>query len=311
MNCDWIKENVVLYVYDELSDDAKYEFEHHVHGCLGCRQEVEAALAFKKDMAALPVQEVSPNLLAASRMKLQEELEHAEQARGGWGMFVFDVAGWLHQIKLAPALTMALLMIGFGGGAITAWRISNGPQVTDQGARNSGQPVSTASIAGIDSVTIQPNSNQVQVKYDVLQPQIYVGAADDPRMQSLLLAAQTSNNIDVRLTATGILKGRTQDDDVREALISSLRYDKNPGVRLSALDALKSYVRNDVHVRDAVVEALLHDSNPGVRQEAISLLDPVKADSSVHEALRVLLRDQNAYIRGQAQRYIASTPNLD
>jgi len=307
MNCDWIKENVVLYVYDELSDDAKYEFEHHVHGCLGCRQEVEAVLGFKKDMAAMPVQEVSPNLLAASRMKLQEELEHAEQARGGWGMLVFDVAGWLHQIKLAPALTMALLMIGFGGGAITAWRISDrNPQPGPEKP-----PITTASLAGIESVSIQPNSNQVQVKYDVLQPQVYTGAADDPRMQSLLLAAQTSNNIDVRLVATGILKGRTQDDDVRETLISSLRFDKNPGVRLAALDALKSYVRNDVHVRDAVVEALLHDSNPGVRQEAISLLDPVKADSSVHEALRVLSRDQNAFIRGQAQRYIASTPNLD
>lgn len=309
MNCDWVKENIVLYMYDELGDDAKYELEHHVHGCLGCRKELESALAFKKDMAALPIQEVSPNLLAASRMKLQEELEHAEQARGGWGMLVFDLAGWMHQIKLAPALTMALLMIGFGGGAITTWRIAD-RSATASPAGTVVPPVE-ASIAGIESVTAQPNSNQVQVKYDVLQPQTYVGSADDPRMQSLLLAAQTSNNIDVRLVATGILKSRTQDDDVREALISSLRYDRNPGVRLSALDALKSYVRNDVHVRDAVVEALLHDSNPGVRQEAISLLDPVKADTSVHEALRELLRDQNAFIRGQAERYIASTPNLD
>lgn len=308
MNCDWVKENVVLYIYDELGDDAKYEFEHHVHGCLGCRHEVESALAFKKDMTAFPVQEVSPNLLAASRMKLQEELEHAEQARSGWGMFVFDVAGWMHQLKLAPALTVALLMIGFTGGVITTWRVSNHDGI--QVPNTQDQPFA-ANIAGIESVVSQPNSNQVQIKYDVLKPQIYVGAADDPQMQSLLLAAQTSNNIDVRLVATGILKSRTQDDDVREALISSLRYDKNPGVRLSALDALKSYVRNDVHVRDAVVEALLHDSNPGVRQEAISLLDPVKADTSVREALRELLRDDNAFIRGQAQRYIASTPNLD
>jgi hypothetical protein len=311
MNCEWVKDNVVLYVYDELSDDAKYEFEHHVKTCLGCRKELDSAVAFKNDMAALPVQEVSPNLLASSRMKLQEELEHAEQARGGWGMLVFDVAGWMHQLKLAPALTMALLMIGFCGGAITTWRIGNGAQAPGQDPLNRKQSVSTASLADIESVTIQPNSNQVQVKYDVLQPQTYVGSADDPRMQSLLLAAQTSNNIDVRLTATGILKGRSQDDDVREGLISTLRYDKNEGVRMAALDALKSYVRNDVHVRDAVVEALLHDSNPGVRQEAISLLDPVKADSSVHEALRELLRDANPYIRSQAEKYLASTRNLD
>ena len=30
MNCDWVKENVVLYIYDELADDARHTFEHHV-----------------------------------------------------------------------------------------------------------------------------------------------------------------------------------------------------------------------------------------------------------------------------------------
>jgi hypothetical protein len=310
MNCDWVKDNVVLYIYDELGDDAKYEFEHHVHHCLGCRQELEQSLQFKKDMAAFPVQEVSPNLLAASRMKLQEELEHAEQARSGWGMFVFDFAGWMHQLKLAPALTAALLMIGFTGGVITTWRVGEHPG-TPTGTGGNVQPVA-ANIAGIESVSTQPNSNNVQIKYDVLSPQVYVGAADDPQAQQLLLlATQNVRNSDVVLGSIGILKSHTQDDDVREALISSLRYDKNPGVRLTALDALKSYVRDDQHVRDAVVEALLHDSNPGVRQEAISLLDPVKADTSVREALRELLKDQNAYIRSQSQRYLASTPNLD
>ncbi len=309
MNCEWVKENVVLYMYDELGDDAKYEFEHHVHQCLGCRQELEQALEFKKGMAALPVQEVSPNLLAASRMKLQEELEHAEQARGGWGMFVFDVAGWMHQLKLAPALTVALLMIGFTSGVLTTWRIANHPEASI-GTGTSIQP-QESNIAGFESIVQQPNSNRVQVKYDTVHPQTYEGTADDPRMQSLLMAAQNSNNIDVRLAAMGILKSRTQDDEVRDTLISRLHYDDNPGVRLAALDALKSYVRDDRRVRDAVLEALRYDSNPGVRQEAISLLDPVKADSSVRDVLHGLLNDQNASIRGQAQRYIASTPNLD
>jgi hypothetical protein len=174
------------------------------------------------------------------------------------------------------------------------------------------QGFQAANVAGIESVIAQPNSNSVQIKYDVLSPQVYVGSADDPQIQKLLLlATQNQRNPDVRLGTIDILKSHTQDDDVREALISSLRYDKNPGVRLTALDALKSYVRDDQHVRDAVVEALLHDSNPGVRQEAISLLDSVKADTSVREALRSLLKDQNAYIRTQSQHYLASTPNLD
>jgi hypothetical protein len=116
----------------------------------------------------------------------------------------------------------------------------------------------------------------------------------------------------VRLDSIDLLKTKAQDNDVRDALVSALRYDKNPGVRLKALDGLKGYVKDDIHVRDAVLEALLHDSNPGVRSEAISLLDPVKADSSVREALQVLaLHDPNQYIKTQSQKYLASTPHLD
>jgi hypothetical protein len=83
-------------------------------------------------------------------------------------------------------------------------------------------------------------------------------------------------------------------------------------VRLKALDGLKSFVKDDVHVRDAVVEALMHDTNAGVRSEAIGLLDPVKADTSVREALQVLAtRDDDKYIRKQSQQYLQSTPHLD
>jgi Putative zinc-finger len=313
MNCEWTKENVVLYMYDELPDDAKFEFMHHVQHCPACKQELDSAQAFKEEMNALPAEEVSPNLLAASRMQLQESLEHAEPTRSLWGMFVFDLAGWMHQIKLAPSVTAALLIIGFAGGSITTWRLAH----TDGGS-----PIATVipgsepqdfNIAAIDSITTDPGSNRVIVKYDALRPETYEAPANDARIQQLLLLAARSNrNSDVRLDSIDLLKNKAQDNEVRDALISALRYDKNPGVRLKALDGLKSYVKDDVHVRDAVLEALLHDNNPGVRSEAISLLDPVKADSSVREALQVLAtRDPNQFIKTQSQKYLASTHHLD
>lgn len=314
MTCDWTKENVVLFIYDELPDDAKFEFMHHVQHCMACKQELQSAQAFKEQMNAVPVAEVSPNLLAASRMQLQESLEHAEQNRSFWGMFVFDLAGWMHQIKLAPALTAVLLILGFAGGSITTWRLAQGNAGGVQIVKNdSGVNAPDFNIAGIDSITTDPGSNRVIVKYDALRPETYEAPASDTRIQQLLLLAARSNrNSDVRLDSIDLLKNKAQDNEVRDALISALRYDRNPGVRLKALDGLKSYVKDDVHVRDAVLEALLHDNNPGVRSEAISLLDPVKADSSVREALQVLAaRDPNQYIKTQSQRYLASTHHLD
>lgn len=308
MNCDWTKDNIVLYIYEELPDDARFEFERHVQRCLSCRAEVESAREFKSQMAALPVQEVSPNLLASNRMELQEALEHAPQARSGFGMFVFDFAGWMHQIKLAPALTAALLIMGFAGGTITGFRVAQsspkGPEVTAQ---------AQAQIAGIESITRDPVSDQVTIKYDTLSPQVYTGTASDLRVQQfLLLGARNNRDSGVRLDSIDILKTQPEDDAVREALIYALRYDQNPGVRLKVLDGLKSYVKDDVHVRDAVLEALLHDSNVGVRTAAIGLLDQVKADTSVRDTLKFLAtRDSNKFISGEARRILASTPNLD
>jgi hypothetical protein len=305
MNCDWTRENVVLYIYDELADDAKYEFEQHVRQCVGCKQELESALAFKDTFSERPVQEISPNLLVASRMRLQEALDETTQSRG-WGRFVFDLAGWMHQLKLAPAVTAALLIVGFAGGSLTTWRLT---RVTPQ------VPSDTrveANIAGIDSITPDPNSNKVSIKYDTLTPQVKEGSPDDPDIHALLLlAARNQRNSGVRLDSIDILTRQAEDNAVREALVYALRYDKNPGVRLKALEGLKSYVKDDVHVRDAILEALMHDTNPGVRSQAIGLLNPVRADMSVREALEVLAQhDKDPFIRSESRRYLDSTPNL-
>jgi hypothetical protein len=316
MNCDWTKENVVLYIYGELADDGKFEYEQHVRHCLGCKRELETALAFKDAMATVPVKEVSPSFWAANRMQLQEALEHAEQSRNIFSSFIFDATGWFHQIKLAPAMTAALLMLGFVGGVGTTYKMmeaKKAPIVASGPGGTIDVPATEANIANIDSIALAPNSNQVQIKYNTLQPQILNGSSDDPRIRQLLvLAARNTRNPAVALDSIDVLTHGSEDNAVREVLIEALRYDKNPGVRLKSLDALKGYVRDDVHVRDAVVEALLHDNNAGVRQEAISLLDAVKADSSVRSALTVLAeRDPNKFIRDESKRYLASMPHLD
>jgi hypothetical protein len=312
MNCEWTKENIVLYVYDELADDAKFAFENHVRQCSECRQELDSALEFKNGMAALPVQEISASFLAANRMQLQESLEHAAQSRSFLSSFVFDFAGWMHQIKLAPALTAVLLIIGFAGGVGTTYRMMDGRTHNPSGS-DKGLPTDNASVIGVDSITRDANSNQVSIKYNTLQPQTRQGDVTDPYIhQLLLMAARNNRNSGVVLDSIGLLSQRPEDDAVREALMYALRYDKNPGVRLRALDGLKGYVRDDVQVRDAVVEALRYDTNAGVRKEAIGLLDPVKADSSVHQALQVLSeRDGDKFIRAESKRYLASTPHLD
>jgi hypothetical protein len=313
MNCEWTRANTALYIYDELKDDERYELERHVERCSGCKSELEAMRGFRLSMSANPVPEPSPNLLASSRMRLSEALESEEPSRG-WHRFTFDFAGWLQSMKFAPALTAALLMVGFGAGILTTWQVTTqkrGGEVAQ--IVNSQQPVESAAIASIRGITQDPGSNQVKIQYDKVYTDQAQGSINDPKIQQLLLFAARSNiNSGVRLDSVDLLSKSSDDSRVREALIFALRYDRNPGVRLKALDGLRSYVKDDQQVRDAVLEALLQDNNPGVRTQAISLLESVKNDSSVRQALTALAaQDKDKYIQGESRRVLANLPDFE
>ena len=311
MNCEWVQQNVVFYVYDELADDARHELEQHVARCKDCTAELEAMRSVRTDLVRLnPVEEPRPNLLASSRMKLQESLESAEQG-GWWSRLVFDPMRWLNQIRFAPALAAAIFIIGFAAGIGAAYKMikGKGPDIATFA------PVPTpvlASVSGINSISQQPGSNQVTIKYDTVSPQELSGPMSDPRVQQLLLYAARNNfNAGVRMDSVNLLTQQPSNEHVREALLYALRYDSNAGVRLKALDGLGSYVKEDVRVRDAMLEALMADSNPGVRIEALHLLEPVRGDSSVRIVLERLEKDENRYIRSQARSLLAQLPEMN
>lgn len=312
MNCDWVKANITLYAYDELGDDARFELEQHVGRCADCAAELKAVTAFKTTMSAVPVLEPTPSLLAGARMRLQESLETAEQERG-WRHWFFDPAAWLRQIKFSPALAMALLVLGFVGGSLAGFRLSNpatGPGVVRPSG--GGSNVAEASVARISDISQLPGTNKVEIKYDTIVPQKVEGDLNDSRIQQLLLFAARTNNSGLRMDSVNLLTKNSDDSKVREALKAALRYDSNAGVRIKALEALGPFVKDDVSVRDVMVEALLHDNNPGVRTEALVMLNPVKADGTVRLALQHLAQnDKDPSIRQQARTALATIPDID
>lgn len=311
MKCEWVQENIMLYIYNELADDARYELEQHVARCTACAAELKTGRKFHTSMSQVTVEEPTPNLLAASRMRLQESLETAEQG-GFWQRLMFDPAAWLHQVRFSPALAAAILMAGFAGGMGVTYQMLHNRTPGSVVPVTAAAPVE-ATIAGIQSISQEPGSNQVSIKYNTVSTQETQGSLNDERIQQLLLfAARNNYNSGVRMDSVDLLTQTPNDSHVREALIYALRYDSNPGVRLKAIDSLGPYVKDDVRVRDVVLEALMNDSNPGVRTEALRLLEPVKADGSVRAVLKKLAEsDQNQYIRSEARSVLAQLPEID
>jgi HEAT repeats/Putative zinc-finger len=309
MKCDWVKENVLLYVYNELPDDARYELEQHLARCTDCATELKTTRKFHAVLSESQVEEPSPNLVASSRMRLQEALETTSQG-GFWQRLVFDPAMWLRQVRFSPALSAAIFIIGFASGIGATYKIVNGAGAV--GVSSLSAPAES-SVAGIQSISQTPGSNQISIKYNTLSTQEAQGSLNDQRIQQLLLfAARNNYNSGVRMDSVDLLTQQPNDTHVREALIYALRYDSNPGVRLKALSGLGAYVKSDPRVRDAVLEGLMNDSNPGVRTEALHLLEPVRADGSVRSVLQNLAEnDQNQYIKHQARNMLAQMPEFD
>ncbi len=313
MNCEWVKSNVTLYVYDELPDDARYELEQHVGRCAGCAAEVKALRGLRDVMSLAPVEEPAPNLLASSRMRLQEALETTAQA-GGWRRFIFEPAVWFRQVRFAPALAAVIFIVGFAGGIGATYKVLSGRTPANAPALGAPQAaVTEASVAGIRSITQEPGTNKVQIKYDTTVPQSVEGSLDDQRVQQLLLfAARNNYNSGVRMDSIDLLTQKPDEARIREALKFSLRYDTNIGVRIKSLEALGPYVKNDISVRDAVLEALLNDGNPGVRAEALHMLRPVRTDGNVRAVLEHLAKnDKDSYIRTESRLTLASMPEIE
>jgi len=309
MNCEWVKENVTLYVYDELPDDARHELEQHINRCPGCTAELQSMREFKQNASALPQLDVTPNLLASVRMDLQEALEGVEPA-SAWRRVFFDPFAWLRQVQFSPALAAVLLFVGFGGGIGAMYTM--GPKVITT-TINSPTSTSQASISGIKSISQDPNG-QVQIQYDRTTTDKAQGTVNDQNIQELLLLAARDNvNSGVRMDSIGLLTKQKDDNGrIREALVFALRYDTNPGVRLKAMEGLAPQVKSDIRVRNAILEALLNDNNPGVRSGALRSLETVKSDTSVRAAFQQLAKDDpNEYIRTESRRVLATLPRFD
>jgi hypothetical protein len=162
-----------------------------------------------------------------------------------------------------------------------------------------------SSVTGIERTA---NTDLVQVHYNRVVPETVEGSLDSKDLRDLLMKATSASAEGVRANSVQLLASeckaghecpaREDGKGVRGALLVSLRYDKDPGVRLKALEGLESFIGQDLRVRDAVLEALAHDPDAQVRMAAVGLLTPVQHDSSVRQVLRtVSTQDENPYIR--------------
>jgi hypothetical protein len=317
MNCEGARDSILLAAYGELPDEQAVGLEQHLLSCELCLSELEAMRELNEKLALHPVQDVDPNFVAQSRMRLDEALDAIPQ-HGFLTRLQADTLAWLGHLKSAPALATLLVGVGFlSGNFVHRWQDSVAPKAPGVVVLSkAGGGVST--ISGISQL---PN-DMVRVSYNRVVQEEAQGSLDDPQIRRLLmLGTKAADSNAVRADSIALItdacklgrecRSEAEGTDERAALIATLRKDRSPGVRLKVLDGLQPYVTEDEQVRDAVSQALLSDPNSQVRTRAFAVLQPVLSDTSVRQALQTAsTTDENPYIRTVSTEALRNSSSL-
>jgi anti-sigma factor RsiW len=321
MNCELAHERLVTAAYGELPDEQIHELDRHLLGCTECAAEREQLQALRVLADAYPVLEPDANLVARSRMRLDEALD-AIPPRSWMQRFRQRILNGFSSLTAAPLAAGLLLLLGVGGGGLGGFKFAENRAARAAEAQRLAQArvqqTAPAEVASISSVIRQPNSSMVEVHYNQLVPQQIQGSVNDPQIRQLLmLASQNTTSAGMRDDSVGLLAAECRASHgcratgIRDALMVALRYDKNAGVREKALKGLEPYVAEDQQVRNAILEALLNDSDAHIRTAAINLLQPVDADTSVRQVLHTVANtDENPYIRTVSRQVLNQMPEI-
>jgi hypothetical protein len=300
--CDVVRELMPLMLTEFLGGDERESAHLHVESCPSCR---EAWLGYREVWATLGKVEERP-VPAGLRDAFLDEIG-VEHPGGVVVPFVQRPAfRWV-----AQAAAVAVLV---GGSFFAGQRVSGEPgrlaaatatETPYQLVSHRVIPSSQLSpeIEGaprIDNVRFlqEPDGAGLRLAFEITSDVTVTGQAGDESLGRLLAYVLESpqNTTHSRSTTIQWVSDNWSDagkstPELTRALARVLRNDRHEGVRLKAIDALKSLPYDPLSdTQAALVEALRNDPNPGVRLKAVEALSNLaqsgSLDSSMVDGLR-------------------------
>jgi hypothetical protein len=327
--CDFVRENMPLLLTESLDGVRREQAHQHIERCAICDGEWNNYRETWRLMADLPEVEVPARVrerfLQSAGLSTTNVVPFPRRAPLKWvaqAAAVVAIAGASYfaghrgpaQVPQSPALLTSVQPAPQPAYSIAESRVlpASAMSPTIQGRPD---------IENVSFVDNNPNDEDISVSFDMTQHVTVTGKPTDKSMVRLLryvlesedqLTPSRTRTIDwVRSTYSR--PGNT-DPEIAEALANVLRNDEHQGVRIKAVDTLKTLsapMANDT--RSALIEALKSDPNPAVRIKAVEALvnlarSGATLDAATIETLRqkATQNDENVYVRVKAAEALSS-----
>jgi hypothetical protein len=302
------------YFFGEINTREKIELEEHLKSCELCRSEFYSAKVLKESLLKNELPEPDENILKDARSELRSNLRIEKMKTGFWENITGRITGSFFFSTQLAAAAFSFLIIGiilgyfvFNSAGSIHYKMENQQQGNlNQDAMLSGD----TRIGNIRFIEKNPENGTVEFTFDAIKPVHIKGKINDPEVQNVLMYSMLNeDNPGTRLNTINLISASSQpqpDNEIKNALLSVVKFDNNQGVRWEAIKLLKKF-GFDKEIKNTLLYILQNDSSSGMRIEAMNRLVQANKKGSTfnQDDLSVfrqkLQQDDNNYIRYQAK----------
>ena len=315
MNHIKYKKLIDEYFFGEIDSQEKIVLEEHLKVCELCRYQFNSVKMLKESLLKESLPEPDENILKEARNELRMNLRSVRLKKSFWEVIREKITSSFFITPQLAAAAFSFLIIGLVSGYLI-FHSSNMVQFENQRPQDFNRQAMLSGdtkISNIRFINKNAEAGTVEFSFDAVKPVHIKGKIDDPQVQNILMYSMLNeDNPGTRLNTINFINSSSespQDNDIKNAILSVVKYDNNQGVRQEAMKLLGKFKFDD-EIKKALLFVLQNDSSSGMRIEAMNRLVEANKTGNLfdEEDLQIfrqkMQQDNNNYIRYQAKNVL-------
>lgn len=301
------KQLLQLSLFGELKSEEQLKLKEHLLSCEECKAELEDQKNLLEIISGRKKIDVDEKVLSAARYQLRGALRSEKVNKNILESTVESIAQFFTTPLKFAVISATMLLFGILIGSQFLGKSTGEKLLIQNGNENRfaslNEDISISNLRFIDS---DAADGEIEFTFQASRPVHLKGNVNDPQIQSVLTYSMLNEqNPGSRLNSINAMDTETPmqyDSDVKNALITVVMTDENPGVRREALKLMNKFPYDET-LKETLLYVITNDTVSGLRIEALNSL--IEAGSKgyklnqdeVNLFKQKLQQDENPYIK--------------